>query len=369
MKRSFPVIWFSLLVTLLPGVTAYGERGIAERMLYWMAYMCEEQTKIFDPSYEYTVAPGCVGSRNNGRCSLDELLIHIWAKKTDTDKPDIVRPNSMETSTKIIDVPDKTFNQFEGALNRAKFNTNFAVDGNVDTAKLYPGATDYYDALSKMGRPIGALGAEIAKKKAENPNYKARAKVEKALKFGKSSAAYVFALRRKNMDGFRATFLRQKLSVPDAGLRGGFMPVFTNIDTAKTVGVGKEQTPESIPAIDFDATISAYRNVVPNIEDMLKEQNDAFMNVQRPPGEYINKNHLKAAEAARSAMTGCNCEATIPRELRKKRQLEGMFTRREALWETDPAAVHWGGPKAARSRGMRARRLANIGMLVKVSGG
>jgi hypothetical protein len=43
-------------------------------MLYWMAYMCEEQTKTFDPSYEYTVAPGCVGSRN-GRCSLDELLL------------------------------------------------------------------------------------------------------------------------------------------------------------------------------------------------------------------------------------------------------------------------------------------------------
>jgi hypothetical protein len=266
-------------------------------------------------------------------------------------------------STKIDSIPDVTFNQFDAQVRDAKFNTGFTVNGNADTAKLYPGATDYYDALSKMGRPIGALGAEIDKKKAENPNYRAKPKVNKALKWGKSCATYVFALRRKDMDGFRATFLRQKLSVP-AGVRGGFMPVLTNIDTAKTEGVGKAATPVSIPAIDFDATISAYRNVVPNIEDMLKQLNDAFMNIQRTPGEFINKNHLKAVEASRSAMTGCNCETAIPRELKKKRHLEGVFTRGESLWETDPASVHWGGPKAARSREMRARRLAGIGMHV-----
>lgn len=267
----------------------------------------------------------------------------------------------MAKSTKIKDVPNMTFNQFEGALQNAEFNTEFSVDGNADTAKLYPGATDYYDALSKMGRPIGALGAEIEKKVAENPDYEADPKVKKALNWGKNCAAYVFALRRKDMDGYRATFLRQKLSVP-AGVRGGFMPVFTNIDTARMVGKGKAATPESIPAIDFDATISAYRNVVPNIEDMLKQLNDAFMNIQRTPGEFINKNHLKAVEASRSAMTGCNCETAIPRELKKRRQRRGIFTRGEALWETDPAAIHWGGPKAARSREMRARRLARIGI-------
>ncbi|RBQ79596.1 hypothetical protein FVER14953_12001 [Fusarium verticillioides] len=326
-----------------------------------MAYMCEEQTKNFDPSYEYTVAPGCVGSRN-GRCSLDELLLYIWAEKPDSH--DITKPNEVTTSTNINDVPGRTFNQFEGDIGAARFNTGFGVDGNADTAKLYPGATDYYDALSKMGRPIEALGAEIDKRKAENPNYKAQSKVSKALKWGKNCATYVFALRRKDMDGFRATFLRQKLSVP-AGVRGGFMPVLTNIDTAKMEGVGKAATPVSIPAIDFDATISAYRNVVPNIEDMLKQLNDAFMNIQRTPGEFINRNHLKAVEASRSAMTGCNCETAIPRELKKKRQLEGVSTRGESLWETDPAAVHWGGPKAARSREMRAQRLAGIGMQIR----
>ncbi|KAF5674394.1 hypothetical protein FCIRC_7785 [Fusarium circinatum] len=361
MKRSLSIIQLSVLIALLPAAIAYGERGIAERMLYWMAYMCEEQTKTFDPSYEYTVAPGCVGSRN-GRCTLDELLLHIWAQRTDSNPPDIIKPNSMEVSTGINDVPARSFNQFRGDLQTARFNTKFAVDGNVDTAKLYPGATDYYDALSKMGRPIGALGAEIAKKLTETPNYRAKPKVKKALQWGKNSAALVFAFRRKDMDNYRATFLREKLSVP-AGIRGGFMPVFTNIDTAL---MSRAKEPESIPAIDFDATISTYRSTVPNIEDLLKEQNDAFMNVERTPGEFINKNHLKATEAGRSAMTGCNCETAIPRELKKKRQLGVVFTHGEALWETDPAAVHWGGPKAARSRQMRARRLAGIGMHVKV---
>ncbi|KAF5977331.1 hypothetical protein FCOIX_6598 [Fusarium coicis] len=336
------ITWICLLLQLLPAAIAYGERGIAERMLYWSAYLCEEQTKILDPSYEYTVAPGCVTKiPTRNRCTLDEFLVHLWAPKHDSNPPDTGKPDTMTVSTNIEDLPGKSFNQFEGALSNARFDTGLPVDGNVDTSKLYPGATDYYDALSKMGKPIRALSAAFMEAKAHNPTY-------------------VFALRRKDMDVYRATFLREKLRTP-AGLHGGFTPIFTNIKTAKLV---QGDTPESIPAIDFDETISSYINAVPDIEMMLKEQNDAFMNVQRTPGEFINKNHLKATEAARSAVAGCNCATVIPRELKKRQESQGVFTRAGTTWkwETDPASVHWGGPKAARSRRMRAMRLARIGI-------
>ncbi|KAF5563169.1 hypothetical protein FNAPI_2797 [Fusarium napiforme] len=355
------ITWICLLVQLLPAVIAYGERGIAERMLYWSAYLCEEQTKILDPSYEYTVAPGCVTKiSSRTRCTLDEFLLYLWAPKHDSNPPDTERPTSMKVKTKITDLPGKSFNQFEGALNSAIFNTGFPVDGNVDTSKLYPGATDYYDALSKMGKPIQALSSAFMKLKANNPSLPMSNKIEKPWLLGKNSAAYVFALRRKDMDVYRATFLRQKLRTP-AGLHGGFTPIFTNIKTAKMV---QGNTPESIQAIDFDETISSYINAVPDIETMLKAENDAFMNVQRTPGEFINKNHLKAVEAARSAVTGCNCETAIPRELKKRQKSRGVFSRAVTnwKWETDPASVHWGGPKAARSRKMRAQRLARIGI-------
>ncbi|KAF5692238.1 hypothetical protein FDENT_3010 [Fusarium denticulatum] len=353
--------WVYLLIQLLPAAVAYGERGIAERMLYWSAYLCEEQTKILDPSYEYTVAPGCITKEPMRTCcTLDEFLIYLWAPKHDSNPPDTERPDKMAVSTDIEDLPGKSFNQFEGALNRARFDTGLPVDGNVDTSKLYPGATDYYDALSKMGKPIQALSSAFMNAKANDPSLKMSNKINKPWLLGKNCAAYVFALRRKDMDVYRATFLREELRTPP-GLHGGFIPVFTNIETAKTVQGG---TPESIPAIDFDETISRYISTVPDIETVLKEQNDAFMNVQRTPGEFINKNHLKAVEAARSAVTGCNCETVIPRELKKRQRSQGTFTRAVTVWKwkTDPASVHWGGPKAARSRKMRARRLARIGI-------
>lgn len=69
-------------------------------------------------------------------------------------------------------------------------------------------------------------------------------------------------------------------------------------------------------------------------------------------------------------MTGCKCTHKIPRELKKKRKREAEFAvltaRTEELWKTDPAAVHWGGPKAAKSRKMRAQRLASMRVHVKV---
>ncbi|KAF4473148.1 hypothetical protein FAGAP_13424 [Fusarium agapanthi] len=355
------ITWVYLLIQLLPATIAYGERGIAERMLYWSAYLCEEKTKILDPSYEYTVAPGCITKDpKRTRCTLDEFLIHLWAPKHDSNPPDTQRPDDMAVSTNIKDLPGKSFNQFEGALNNARFDTNHPVDGNVDTSKLYPGATDYYDALSKMGKPIQDLSSAFMNAKANGPSLKMSNKIEKSWLLGKNCAAYVFALRRKDMDVCRATFLREKLRTPP-GLHGGFTPIFTNIETAKMVQGG---TPELIEAIDFDETISSYINAVPDIETILKEQNDAFMNVQRPPGEFINKNHLKATEAARSAVTGCNCATVIPRELKKRQKSQGVFTEAVTVWkwETDPASVHWGGPKAAMSRKMRAQRVARIGI-------
>ncbi|KAH6997386.1 hypothetical protein EDB80DRAFT_149379 [Ilyonectria destructans] len=363
MRRSRVLPGLYLLVSSLPITIAYGERGIAERMLYWSAYICEEVAKSIDPTYEYTVAPGCSGIRAGHRCTLDEFLLHIWAEKKDANPPDTEEPTRMEVSTGIEEYPGLSFNQFEGRINNAVFNTGFKVDGNVNTAKLYPGATDYYDALSKMGRPIQALSQTVINAKTANRKFKITNEIKNPWILGKGCAAYVFALRRKDMDVYRAAYLRNHLSAPE-GMSGGIDLEWVNIDTQKMTG-DKMAVHESIPALDFGATIENYKNTVPNIEDLIRAQNTAFMNVQKTPGEYINKNHLKATEAARSAMTGCNCENKIPHELRKRRELANITTRTGELWKTDPAAVHWGGPKAAQSRKMRAQRLASMGVEIK----
>ncbi|KAF7556241.1 hypothetical protein G7046_g6339 [Stylonectria norvegica] len=366
MKASLVLSGLFVLIPVLPAAVAYGQRGIAERMLYWMAYVCEGETKSVDPSYSYTIAPECVGKSSSGRCSLDEFLVHIWAPKGDDNArfPDTVRPTGLKTPIGLMGCPPRNFNRFEGLLGNSKFNTKAPIDGNVNTARLYPGATDYYDALSKMGGPMEAFSQAVTTKKSADPDWPVGSRV-RIWKFAQDCTEYVFALRRKDMDSFRATFLRDYLNKPRGTLQG-FDVSKKQIDTAKTISGGN---PEIIQAIDFDATIANYKSTVPDIENLLREANRAYMNVEKPAGEYINRNHLRATEAARAAMVGCNCKHLIPRELKRKSKREAEFyilrARVEEVWTTNPAAVHWGGPKAARSRQMRDQRLASIGVNVK----
>ncbi len=59
------------------------------RALYWYAYSLEGLSL----TEGYTVAPGCKGSAENGRCTLKEFLKYIFTPETDIP-PGKTRPNN-----------------------------------------------------------------------------------------------------------------------------------------------------------------------------------------------------------------------------------------------------------------------------------
>ncbi|RYP87129.1 hypothetical protein DL769_000588 [Monosporascus sp. CRB-8-3] len=68
-------------------VAGFGERGAAERALYWSTYVSEE---IFENAADREIAAGCVGSRTGlrgqrNRCDLLEFLDYIWAPADGND--------------------------------------------------------------------------------------------------------------------------------------------------------------------------------------------------------------------------------------------------------------------------------------------
>lgn len=263
----------------------------------------------------------------------------------------------MSVSTEINpDLKGFNFNQFEAKVRDARFNTGATVDGNIDHTKLWPGATSYYDALSKMGGPINAFSKAVMDKKAADPKFKPGYRVT-MWNLAKNCADFVAALRRKNLDKWRAEFFRDKLG---AGAHfGGFEPVFTSYQTAKKDGTGAMD----IPVIDWQATIDKYKGTVPDIENILKSTNTDFLaktkmvdGVAKP----VNADHMKAVVSAGNVVSHAQCAPGLPRELKKKRNFIPKDVR--PMYQINPEKVHYGGKKAAKSRKLKAQRLAEMGV-------
>ncbi|KAJ3492728.1 hypothetical protein NLG97_g5185 [Lecanicillium saksenae] len=343
---------------------AYGPRGVAERMLYYYAYICEEETKALDPSYQYKVAPGCQGDKPK-RCTLDELLVYIWSAKADSNPPDTTRPTGMSKGTGVSGRPNMSFNQLEAKVRDARFNTGAMCEGNVDREKLWPGSTSWYDCLSKMGGPMEAFNQAVRKAVADSPtdaNGKHTFKVQYRPKLwatAKAASQFVAALRRHDLDDYRTKWFREHIP--------GIDIVHVPINTAKLSSNG--QPVGDITAIDFDQTISR-NSGINNIEGTLTTENHNFFAFLRN-GEALNENHRSAYNAGLAAMAGCNCEMPIPRNLKKRganatattdNLLAGVNLAAIPLPTTLDQALVIGGPKAIKSRLLREKRLAQMGV-------
>lgn len=140
----------------------------------------------------------------------------IWAPKEEG----MEKPTKYNRKTSIKKLPNldanSAFNKFIGTIEKAEFNTGESLNGEIDVGKLRPGKSDFYDALSAMGDPIGALAAEVDKReKANKPGepltFKRSPEQDSALKWGKPAAFYVSALRGKDQDKYRRSFSKSIL--------------------------------------------------------------------------------------------------------------------------------------------------------------
>ncbi|EFQ99449.1 hypothetical protein MGYG_02460 [Nannizzia gypsea CBS 118893] len=199
-------IWLSVIGALLPQATAYAQRGALERLVYYYSYLADE---LVNAEEARTVAVGCSGSLPGKRCNLDEFLEYIWKplpteSATTAPKVDIVenlgKPKFEDVAVSRLYTLIYTWKPKDSTDKRH-------VTGNTDNLKLLPGSTDYYDCLSKITGPIGAL--DMAK--ATFPDGDKKDLADKIVSKGKASAQLVYDFRLKDIEKHRKNFLKMQL--------------------------------------------------------------------------------------------------------------------------------------------------------------
>ncbi|KAL7788132.1 hypothetical protein V8C43DRAFT_316788 [Trichoderma afarasin] len=371
------MMWFflAIFISFVQQSCAYRERGIAERYisltihsrgLYYIAYLAEGELYKLDKSTKLTIAPGCIGAKG-GRCSFDELMLYIWApKEENARKPSNVKPDPKYTITGLGDLDKASaFNTYIKNIEKARFNTNEHLSGEIDVKKLMPGKKDFYDALSSAGDPIGALAAEVDKqKKATKPDDKKVLKQLKEqdnlLKWGEAAAFYVSALRGKDQDKHRRFFLekyferhfpaeedKNKIKIEMMDVETPMRQKKLNEDKVKQKGKvpASELEPQTVLMIDFTKTIEQNKGRLDGFEEKLKEANEAFMGMEKTVNgkvEKFNEAHKKAFMASKMATSATGCTRKIPRELKKRNALTELSSR---------------SPKAAKSMRVKSQKL------------
>ncbi|KAH8892261.1 hypothetical protein GQ53DRAFT_864136 [Thozetella sp. PMI_491] len=295
---KFPwAVCAAILGSSVPLVGAVGERGSAERVLIYTAYLAEEMLHSADPAYIYTIAPGCLGTRA-GRCNLDELIEHIYAPTMNAAPGSFTTPSMEPGKTTGIENPVPRVSQLDNfkfvfeKVNQARFNINgklVKVNGWTFNSNLCPdiigAGGDYYEILANMGTKISAArdarGTHISADEA------------KILDLGKLSSKITTELRWKDTEPFRIKAF--------------------NADTSLGVVVETKQIKSSFTAgrdfsvIDVEATINKYQATIPDIEDRLRTAQSNYANDPGPKTDYSNRAHMKAINAARDSAIACGC--------------------------------------------------------------
>ena len=220
-----------------------------------------------------------MGTLAGGRCTLSQFLEYIW--KEQVDIKDVTRPTvNIPGTDGPADINKLNIEQLFGKINSYRTSTGFGITGNSDATRLI-GAADFYEGLSKIGRPIGN-----AMDKTPNPT-KQQAKL-----FGlaKSAATAVHQLRMKDMEIYR---LGKNGMASDRYL--GLVP------ETKTASTGIRGQLD-FKTLDSDATISKYEKDHPDIRDKLTAAMAQFADNDKA------KNHVKAIYAAISARSSCGCD-------------------------------------------------------------
>jgi len=250
--------------------------------LYYYAYLAEE---ISTAEGTFTVGAGCRGSRDGGRCTFNEFCEWIWKPQEDKNQRihDVTRPHV----TILRAEEDFTQISINSLYNRVYQwydpRTGYGVTGNVDADRVFDDATDYYDALGKIGGPIGIAAAAADALDASDPRLKAWSKI---VTNGKNSAMLLHDMRFQDVESYRRERVAQIL-----GLELEFKP-----------GRNTLKIPGHYNVIDADETIKRYIGTHPTIEADLGAAIRSW-----ETGSESAINHWAALNAANKAQLSCGC--------------------------------------------------------------
>lgn len=276
----------------------------------------------------FTIAPGCADEKETSivtpsgtkRCNLNQFLEYIWTadeKLREPKEPPISvsilsdldfenkhkSPKSIEQisvnglKTRIEGFADTNGKNAAGQTVR-RYLTN-----EVDSAKLVDGASGWYDAVSKVGNPIGELAAMRAQGSFptdSNMQKQIAAQVDAIIKNSGDTAEVLHELRMKDFELYRLQALREHTTLPIKTKKGG-----------NTLGIAQVWD-----ELDLDATIQAMKDADPNLND--EDARTQFATEQQKwlDGEWSSEGdkgkagaHLAAVQSVDSARKGVCCGA------------------------------------------------------------
>lgn len=279
--------------------------------MYYYAYLAEGITK---PT-TYTIAPGCAAAHSVPRCNFNQFLEYIWTPDARTGEPATppIKVNILDdfdgepksNGKSFVDItPNSLKNRIESFHDdAAKSGGNTVmrkITNEIASSRLVDGSTGWYDAMSKVTKPIGDL-ANMRAKGLISPVIDTTGLVEKILKNGLDSAAVVRDLRMKDLEGFRLNSLRDpaKGNIPVKTVNGRRT---LNIATPYKTLSAKETVQEIKTARGF--TTDAQAEAV--LDDVLRKWlNGDFATDPSKKDQPLA--HMNAVNAVDTAEKACTC--------------------------------------------------------------
>ncbi|UNI19311.1 hypothetical protein JDV02_005503 [Purpureocillium takamizusanense] len=254
-------------------------------MVYYYAYLAEFYTEP-DPAAR-KIGVGCVGTREDGRCTFNEFTEYIW--KPYPEKADIHRPN-VKIFTALEDFPAISIANAFNRIYKWTGPNGIAITYNTDNERIWAGSTDFYDALARVTEPIGTL----SKMPIASNDPKAK-EISRIVSKGKTCADTLYDLRFKDLEGFRLRAVAIRL-----GVAGSLIKTNPGRDTLGLVGPWKSWDPgATIQALEDDEKQQhkGHDYAKQNFKDKLNRAITAWAN-----GGQSAINHVRALDAAKSAM-------------------------------------------------------------------
>lgn len=216
--------------------------------MFYAGYLSEEIV-----GSGFSIAPGCVGTRVPGnRCTFNEFMEHIWAPFP--GKGDLTRPKVqlINPRTDFVTCKLALLLQQMNGYKRAKMAK--PITGNIDTVRLFPGSSDYYDAMRKCGSVMQQMRTFVD----TMPDDERKVVAEQLVGRAKEAANYVVDIRANEMDNNE---INPRLK--DLEKRTGF-PLATKVGRDSTGRIGAYQVWDLAKSIenrpgDYAQIMQAYR--------------------------------------------------------------------------------------------------------------
>lgn len=244
------------------------------------------------------------GSRPGKRCTFEQFLEYIWAEgpsPADNVKPHVVNPGPIDPNQPDPRHPNrlpnwlirpgedfesvKVITVWQRVLSWKDTATHGGLTGNVRSDLLVDKPIDWYDALGRVGDPIGSAEAHADMNDPRNAQIVQR---------GKALATLTFDLRFADMERYRIAAVQAAMK--EHGIK-------VEVTPGRTTMGANERPWDTIDAAETIArNEAAHADVAQKLYEAIKSWEE---------GGEASRGHWAAVVAAQKARVGCACVGAV----------------------------------------------------------